>query len=74
MLSAAFPALGFFCERTRIMVDWQALDKIFQKYRGKKYGYDFNREIRNELKASELVRMLENFKKESSIHSVKKHE
>ena len=40
------------------MVDFNAFDKIFKKYRGKKYGYDFDREIRHELKASMLVNSL----------------
>ena len=56
------------------MVDFNALDKIFQKYRGKKHGYDFNREIRNELDASLLVRMLEKLKRKPPMQSEKKHE
>ena len=56
------------------MVDFNALDKIFQKYRGKKHGYDFNREIRNELDASLLVRMLEKLKRKTPMQSEKKHE
>ena len=72
-LRAAFPALGFFYERTRTMVDFKALDKIFQKYKGKKHGYDFKREIKNEYKASLLVRMLENLKKKTSIHPEEKN-
>jgi hypothetical protein len=73
-LRAAFPALSFFYERTRRMVDFNALDTIFQKYRGKKHGYDFNREIRNELDASLLERLLENLKRKTPMQSEKKHE
>jgi hypothetical protein len=71
VLSAAVPALGFFNERIRIMVDFNALDKIYQKYRCKKRGYDFDREISNELKASLLERILEELEKKKSLHKNK---
>ena len=54
------------------MLDLETLEKIGRKYVGKKYGYDFDREIRNELKASLLVRMLENLTKKNSICDKKK--
>jgi hypothetical protein len=53
------------------MVDFNALDKIYQKYRCKKRGYDFDREISNELKASLLERILEELEKKKSLHKNK---
>jgi len=53
------------------MVDFNAIDKIYQKYRCKKRGNDFDREIRNELKASLLERILEELENKKSMRKNK---
>lgn len=44
------------------MVDFNKLDEIGRKYFGKKLGYNFRREIKLELNASLLDRLLEDAK------------